>query len=70
MARSALVNVEGLPASIGPWFTGLVTGVFQPYIIFAVVAVIIGFALLVMGFIMRSRMPADLGLKVDMGSTV
>jgi hypothetical protein len=69
LARSALVNVEGLPASIGPWLTGLVTGVFQPYILFAAVVMVIGFALLVMGFIMRSRRPADLGLRVDMGST-
>jgi hypothetical protein len=69
MARSALVNVEGLPASIGPWFTGLVIGVFQPYIIFAVVVVVIGFALLATGFIMRSRRPEAMNLRVETEGT-
>jgi hypothetical protein len=65
--RSMFAGGEDFPASLVPWVHQLVSALFQPFIIFSVVCLIAGFALLVMGFITRGREPSDMGLRVNMG---
>jgi hypothetical protein len=67
-ARQAVMASPDLPGAVVPWLAQLVTGVFQPLIVFAAVCLAAGAILLAVGIIFRGKTPGNHMLKVETGN--